>query len=369
MAALTAQQKLILKKLVKELQGYRAPHTEFVSVYVPKDYEMTKITQHLAEEQGTASNIKSASTRKNVQGALEKMIQHLRTIGRTPPNGLAVFCGNVAAAEGKQDFRVWSIEPPVPLNIRIYRCDKNFVTDILEEMMIEHNVYGLVVFDRRDAILALLKGKTIVPLQKTHSEVPGKFRAGGQSAARFSRIREGAYKDHFKKICDYMKNQFLPLGNNLKGIIIGGPGTTVQDFMGHDYLTGDLKKKILGTKDLSYTEEVGLQELLDKSQDLLAEEEIAREKKAMEQFFKAMLVNPKKVTYGEKETLKALALKAVDVLLLSESLEEDRIFQLEEQAQAGGAEVKVISIETREGIQLKDLGGIAAILRYEMIES
>ncbi len=502
MAALTAQQKLLLKKLVKELQSYRAPHTEFVSVYVPKEYEMTKITQHLAEEQGTASNIKSASTRKNVQGALEKMIQHLRTIGRTPPNGLAVFAGNIAAGEGKQDFRVWSIEPPVPLNVRIYRCDKNFVTDILEEMMVEHNVYGLVVFDRRDAMLALLKGKTIIPLQKTHSEVPGKFKAGGQccmpntlvkinpqqemaisnldigekviaydfnkkemivteivdkwevekdllyeitienkvvscskdhlffvkmgptiqeiaaeelrlgdivfnvkeevnesiiakiqkhpgkfrlidisvgnqnfiangiivhnSAQRFARIREGAYKDHFKKICEYMKNQFLPLGNNLKGIIIGGPGTTVQDFMGHDYLTGDLKKKILGTKDLSYTEEVGLQELLDKSQDLLAEEEIAQEKKAMEQFFKAMLANPKKVTYGEKETLKALALKAVDVLLLSESLEEDRIFQLEEQAHAGGAEVKVISVETREGIQLRDLSGIAAILRYEV---
>lgn len=504
MTTLTAQQKLLLKKLIKELQSYRAPHTEFVSVYVPKDYEMTKITQHLAEEQGTASNIKSASTRKNVQGALEKMIQHLRTVGRTPPNGLAVFSGNLAAGEGKQDFRVWSIEPPVPLNTRIYRCDKNFVTDILEEMMVEHNVYGLVVFDRRDAIIALLKGKTIIPLRKTHSEVPGKFKAGGQcilsntlvrigkmkkkqlsdiklgdkvlcydfyceeiansivvdkwevkkkliyeittpnskvgcsedhlffvkrnnkvveipakyllkkdilftvnsdlekneteikeitkipgkwglldisvrggnfvanniivhnSAARFSRIREGAYKDHFKKICEYMKEQLLPLGNNLKGIILGGPGTTVQDFMGHEYLTGDLKKKILGTKDLSYTEEVGLQELLDKSQDLLAEEEVTREKKTMEQFFKQMLENPKKVTYGEKETLKALGMKAVAVLLLSESLEEDRIFQLEEQAQAGGAEVKVISVETREGVQLKDLGKMAAILRYEI---
>ncbi len=366
MSSLTAQQKLILKKMIRELQSYRAPHTEFVSVYVPAGYELFKITQHLGEEQGTAANIKSASTRKNVQVALDKMIQHLRTYKSTPPNGLAAFSGNVAAGEGKQDFRAWSIEPPVPLNVRIYRCDKNFVTDILEEMMVEHNVYGLVVLDRRDAILALLRGKTIVPLQKTHSEVPGKFRAGGQSAARFSRIREGAYKDHFKKIADYMKNQFLPLGNNLKGIIIGGPGTTVNDFLQHDYITGDLKKKIIGTKDLSYTEEVGLQELLDKSQDLLAEEEIALEKKVMEQFFKQMLENMKKVTYGEKETLKALEMNAVGTLLLSESLPEDKIFELEEKAQAGGAIVKIISTETREGVQLRDLGGIAAMLRYEM---
>tara|TARA_Y100000310_G_C20702665_1_gene831425 strand:- start:3531 stop:4631 length:1101 start_codon:yes stop_codon:yes gene_type:complete len=364
--ALTAQQKLHLKKLIKDLHSHRAPHTEFVTVYVPHGYDLIKIIQHLQEEQGTASNIKSASTRKNVQNALEKMIQHLRSIGKTPPNGLAVFSGNVAAGEGKQDVRVWSIEPPVPLNTRIYRCDKMFVTDLIEEMLVEHNVYGLVVLDRRDAVIALLKGKTIVPLKKTHSEVPGKFKAGGQSAQRFERQREGAKKDHFKKICEHMKDQLLSLGNNLKGIILGGPGTTVGDFMNKDYLTGDLKKKIIGTKDLSYTGDFGLQELLDKSQDLLANEEIAIEKKIMSRFFKQMLDNHKKVSYGEAATLKALEMNAVDVLLLSEAISEDKIFDLEEKAQEGGAEVKIISVETREGVQLKDLGGIAAILRYEV---
>ena len=363
--SLNAQDRLHLKKLIKDLKSHKAAHTEFVSVYIPAGYELSKIINHLAEEQGTASNIKSAATRKNVQTALEKMIQHLRGYARTPTHGLAVFSGNVAGMEGKQDFRTWSMEPPAPLNIRIYRCDKNFVTDILEDMLLEHRVYGLVVLDRRDAILAILKGKTISVLQKTHSEVPGKFKAGGQSAQRFARIREGAYKDHFKKISDYMKDQFLPLGNNLKGIIIGGPGTTINDFLNADYITGDLKKKILGTKDLSYTEEFGLQELLDKSEDLLAEEEVSQEKKIMQVFFAQMRDNMKKVTYGEKETMHALEANVVDILFLSESLPEERIFELEEMAQKGGATVKIISIETREGVQLRDLGGIASILRYE----
>src|SRR3989338_1075964 len=318
---LTATERLHLRKTINELKSFKAPHTEFVTFYIPKDYELFKIVQHLAEEQGTASNIKSASTRKNVQGALEKMIQHLRGYPKTPPNGLAVFSGNIAAGEGKQDFRVWSIEPPVPLNVRIYRCDKNFVSDILEEIMVDHNVYGLVVLDRRDAILALLKGKTIVPLQKTHSEVPGKFKAGGQSAQRFARIREGAYKDHFKKIAEYMKDQFLSLGNNLQGIIIGGPGTTVNDFLNEDALTGDLKRKILGTKDLSYTGDDGLQELLDKCEDLLAEEEIAQEKKIMLRFFEQMRDDMTKIVYGEKETMRAMEMNAIDLLLLSESLD------------------------------------------------
>lgn len=364
--SLPLAERLKLKRFVQELASYKAAHTEFVTVYVPQDYDLTKIINHLAQEQGTASNIKSASTRKNVIAALERMIQHLRLVGKTPPNGLAVFSGNIAAKEGKQDLKVWSIEPPLPLKTRMYRCDKDFVTDLLEEMVLEKQVYGFVVLDRRDANIALLKGKTIVPLKKTHSEVPGKFKTGGQSAARFARIREGAYKEHFKKIAEHMKEQFLPLGNDLKGIIIGGPGVTVQDFLNKDYLTGDIKKKIIGTKDLSYTGDFGLQELLDRSEDLLAKEEVAEEKKIMRRFFDTLAKTPGKAGYGSKEVKKALEVGAVDILLLSETIPESELKEFEELACRTGAEIKMISVETGEGQQLKELGGIAAILRYEI---
>jgi peptide chain release factor subunit 1 len=367
MATISSKERLHLKKLVKELKSHRALHTEFVTVYIPQGYELSKIINHLAEEQGTASNIKSAGTRKNVQAALEKMIQHLRNFAKTPENGLAIFTGNLAASEGKQDMEVWSVEPPVPLNTRIYRCDKTFMTDILEDMLIDHMVYGLVVLDRRDATIALLRGKTIVPLQKTHSEVPGKTKAGGQSAQRFARIREGAYKDHFKKISEYMKEQFLPFGNNLKGIILGGPGITVNDFLNKDYLTGDIKKKIVGTKDLSYTGMFGLQELLDRSADILAEEEVAQEKKAVQKLLKQMLDDPTKTTYGEKETISALDMNAVNLLLVSEDVSDDKLAIFEDKAESGGAELKIISTETREGVQLKNLGGVAAVLRFPLV--
>ncbi len=364
MAIMNSRDRLYLKKLLKELKSHRAMHTEFVTVYVPAGYNMDKIIAHLSDEKGTASNIKSAVTRKNVQAALEKMLVHLKGIGRTPENGIAVFCGNVAASEGKQDFKVWSYEPKIPLNTRIYRCDKAFKTDILEEYLIDDTTYGLVVLDRRDASIALLKGKKIEILQTTHSEVPGKTKAGGQSAQRFARIREGAYKEHFKKIAEYMKEQFLPIGTNLKGIIVGGPGTTVQSFLNYEYLTGDIKKKILGTKDLSYTGEFGLQELLEKSSDLLAAEEVAQEKEAMQKFLKMLLNNPSKAAYGEAEVAKALEMSAVDLLLVSESLPEEKVFAYEEKAQDGGSSMKIISTDTREGVQLKNLGGLAAILRF-----
>lgn len=363
--SLSLAQKFHLKKTVKELESYRAAHTEFVTVYIPAGYDINKIINHLAQEQGTAMNIKSASTRKNVIDALERMIQHLKLFKQTPENGLAVFSGNILAREGKSDVRVWSVEPPVPLKIRIYKCDKLFELGPLIEMMEVKEVYGLVVLDARDAIIAHLKGKNIVPLTKTHSHIPGKQRAGGQSSVRFARNREIAINEHLKKVADYVKEQFL--GNPLlKGIIVGGPGPTKYEFVEGNYLTGDIKKKIIGIKDLSYTDEFGLQELVDKSADILAQEEIAGEKKIMNRFFELLATKPGMVAYGEAEVRKAVEAGAADTLLLSEELPDKKIDEFEAIAKNYSTTVQLISTETREGVQLRELGGIGAILRYEL---
>ncbi len=363
---LTATERFHLKKLIKELEIYRGRHTELVTVYVPSGYDIIKIIQHLSQEQGTASNIKSTSTRKNVEDALERMVQHLKLFKQTPLNGLAAFSGNVAEREGQSDVRVWSIEPPEPLNMRMYRCDKQFVLDPLIEMCNIKEVYGLIVLDRRDANLALLRGKKIIHLAKTHSEVPGKMKAGGQSAARFERNRELAAKDHFKKVAEYAKEQFLPLITNLKGILVGGPGPTKYDFLNYEYLNNDLARKIIAIKDLSYTEEFGLQELVDRSQDVLAAEELAEEKKIMGTFFELLKTKHGIVSYGETEVMRVLKTGAVDIILLSEALDDNAIEEFEEEAKKLGTRVMIISTDTREGVQLKEMGKVAAILRYEM---
>ncbi|MBI4149754.1 peptide chain release factor aRF-1 [Candidatus Woesearchaeota archaeon] len=363
--ALTSTQKFTLKKFLKELEQYKGRHTELVSVYVPAGYEMSKIMQHLAQEQGTATNIKSTATRKNVVAALEKMIQHLKIVGRTPEHGLAAFAGNVAEREGQEDIRVWSIEPPQPLKTRIYRCDKEFVLELLRDMMEVREVYGLVVMDRREGDIAFLKGKSIIPLTKAKSNVPGKQKAGGQSAHRFERLREDAAKQFYRKLAEMMKEQFF--GNpNLKGIIVGGPGPTKYEFIETGQITNELKQKIIAVKDLSYTGEFGLEELVEKSQDVLAHEEIATEKKLMTEFFETLRRQPNKVTYGLKEVQQAIGMGTVDKVLVSEEMDDATINEIEESAKRMGTAVHIISVETREGAQLRDLGKIAAILRYEV---
>lgn len=365
MAVVSSHERYHLKKLINELESQSARHTEFVTVYVPAGYDLNKIINHLQQEQGTASNIKSAQTRNNVIDALERMIQRLKLIGKNPPNGLAIFSGNVASKEGRSDVRVWDIEPPIPINTRTYRCDKNFQTDLLRDMLDVKEFYGLIVIDARDATIALLKGKTIVPLLKTHSQVPGKMKAGGQSAHRFQANRELAVKAHYKKVAEYVKEQFLTM-EGLKGILVGGPGPTKYEFVEGGFITNEVQKKIIAVKDLSYTEEFGLEELVDKSQEELAKEEIADEKKIVNRFLEMLATKPAKIAYGVIEVKKVLEMGVVDTLLLSEALEEKTIDELEAIAKQYKTDTKIISTETREGAQLRDIGKTGAILRYEV---
>jgi len=352
-----------LKHFIKELSKHRGRHTELVSVYIPAGYEMSKIIGHLSQEQGTATNIKSAATRKNVIDALEKMIQHLKLFDRTPANGLAAFSGNISEKEGGSDVEVWSVEPPVPMKTRIYRCDKEFILEPLEDMGEIKEIYGLVVLDKRDGVVAMLKGKTIIPLASSHSAVPGKHKTGGQSAQRMERLRDEAAKEFYKKIASMMKDQFL--GNqNLKGIIVGGPGRSKVDFIDQGQITGELKDKIIGIKDLSYTGDFGLQELLEKSEDILSKESVIEEKQIMQRFFGYLAKEPNLVSYGLDYVKKALDMGAVDTLLVSEVMDEKIIEELEKKCKDFGTSLQIISVETREGVQLKDIGKIAAILRY-----
>lgn len=362
---MNTKNKIILKRFIRDLEQIRGRHTELVSVYIPAGYDLNKIIAHLQQEQGTASNIKDKTTRTNVIDSLEKMIRHLRLFKKTPENGLAVFAGNKAEREGQQDIGIWSIEPPEPLNTRIYRCDQTFVLDLLKNMVDVKEFYGLIVIENREASIGILKGTSVTEIAKFESMVPGKVKVGGQSQARYSRLREEAAHEFYKKVAEAVNKEFLGV-KNLRGILIGGPGPTKETFFDGSYLNNELKKKVIGIKDLSYAGEFGLKELVEKSKDLLAKEDITREREIMNRFFEILSKDPEKVSYGKDQVMKALEYGAVDLLILSESLDEDLIDKLTEMADKTGTNTEFISTDTGEGNQLKDLGGVAAILRYAL---
>ena len=72
--------KYELEELIEKLEGYRGRHTELITVFVPAGAILTHTTKQLENEKGTATNIKSTSTRKNVINALERAIRKLKEI-------------------------------------------------------------------------------------------------------------------------------------------------------------------------------------------------------------------------------------------------------------------------------------------------
>lgn len=361
---LTSKDRFKVKHFIKELKKHSGRGTELVSVYVPAGYDLAKIIQHLQDEQGTASNIKSSSTRNNVTNALERMIQSLRLINKTPPNGLAAFSGNVSEREGQPDIQVYWLEPPIPMKQRLYRCEKQFIIEPLEEIVADENVFGMIVVDKREGDVALLKGKTIVPMSHSTSAVPGKHKSGGQSAARFERLRDGAAKEFYRRISDHATEAFFPIREQLKGILLGGPGRSKEEFLEQGEMTQELKDKVIAIRDLSYTGDFGLQELLDKCEDVLAAEELVEEKKAMQKFFNELSRNTYMASYGRDTVLAHIQMGAVDTLLLSEGLSDEDIDYFSAEADKLRSKVILVSLSTREGVQLKEMGKFAAILRY-----
>lgn len=354
-----------LADLVGELDKIKGRHTELVTVLIPAEYNLNNVVSQLEGEKATAKNIKSKSTQKNVIEALEKIMRELRLVGRTPKNGMAVFAGNVSETEGQTDIKLWVVEPPQEMTARLYRCDQIFVLEPLKEMLEHKELYGLFVIDRKEATIGLLEGKKIKILRKLESGVPGKIRAGGQSSNRYRRVIEGKAKDFFKKCAIALKEVFFEM-KNLQGIIIGGPMPTKDDFLKEGGLVTALRDKIAGMKDLGYADEHGIELLVESSQDILAKQEITKEKKLLEKFFNMLGKQRNKSAYGEKQVKKALDMAAVDVILLSKKLPKEKTKELVQKAEETGASVEYVSIETEEGQQFWNLSGIGAMLRFEI---
>lgn len=358
-------EKLKLERLVKELESHRGKHTELITVYVPSGYNLNLISKQIEAEKSTAQNIKGTNTRKSVLDALERIGRHLKLYKQTPANGMAIFCGNISRLEGQEQIEIWAVEPPKALKTKLYRCDQEFVLQPLKEMLEVEDVFGLVVIERKEATIGLLEGKSIKVLRKLTSGVPGKFKTGGQSQARFHRIIEGMAKEFYKRIAEAIKDEFFEM-KKLRGILVGGPGPTKEDFLSMGELTTALKEKIIAVKDIGYADEHGLDLLVESSYDVLAKQEITKEKTLLERFFSALATKPELVAYGRDEVKKALDSGAVGELLISTSNSSKEIDEFMELANSINAVTHLVSEETEEGIQFRNIGGYGALLRFQI---
>jgi peptide chain release factor subunit 1 len=413
----TSLERFRLKRTLETLASKEGRGTELVTLYVPPGRQISEVTQMLKEEWGTASNIKSNTTRKNVQDAIVKVTQRLRLFKIVPDTGLVIFCGAIPQ-NGLGSERIegpYVVIPPEPIGIYLYRCDNKFHIEYLMDLLKETETYGILLLDTSAATFATLRGSRMEIIEEITSGIPGKHRAGGQSARRFERLREMQVLDFFKRIGNHANEDFLPI-LDLKGIILGGAGPTKYDFDKGRHLDYRLKEKIIATVDTAYTGEQGIDEILERAPDIIKNVRYVEEKNIVQKFLYEIGHDTGLETYGEKDVRRALNAGIVDTVLLSEAInttrvkvdctscgytyyqtmktaevssfeqsltrspcpkcqtptlqvteQKDIIDELAELAEQSGSNVEVISTETEEGQMLwKSFGGIAATLRYKL---
>lgn len=407
MAELSDLQKYEFRRSLEEVEKLSGRGTELISLYVPPTRQISDVSNYLKGEYSESSNIKSASTRKNVQAAISSILARLKPFRFPPENGLVFFVGHTLIGADRTDMVQYVLEPPDPVTTFLYRCDSKFHTEPLKEMLAKKETYGLLVIDRSEATLGVLRGKRIQTIKNLQSLVPSKHGRGGQSARRFERLIEIAAHEYYTKVAE-LANEALRAIPDLKGILVGGPGATKDYFVKSNYLHYELQQKIIDTFDTGYTDEYGLRELVEKAKERLADLDLMREKRLIQRLLDEIHKPDAGLSaYGEDHVRQALTIGSVDTLLLSEGLRKfkvelrctscgheehcviaeatelppcpkckspmaataktDIVDELYKLAEASNTKVEFISEDSEEGeLLLRAFGGVAGILRFRV---
>jgi len=353
-----------LKALIRELKKWKAHATTLLSLYIPPGRPISDVVNLLRQELAITENIKLKRTREAVQTALSAAIDRLVRIRETPPNGLVVFAGK---NEETGDFIALVFSPPDPVPVFFYRTDKEFHTEFLEPMIEEGDVYGIVIIERDEATIGILKPSGIQVLEEIEWYVPGKHHKGGQSQRRFDRIIEQIVMEFYKHVAEKVNKHFLPLleQGKLKGVIVAGPGYAKYDFLKEaENLDYRIRKIIVGEPvDVAYQGYAGLREVVMKTRDFLSKQKFVEAMKALEEFKYHLAKDDGYAIYGHNEVLEALKQGAVDKLLICEEYPEFERY--EKLAEDSGSKVVTIYSDMDEYEWFKNaFSCIAAIARY-----
>merc|ERR1712168_230045 len=269
---------------------------------------MGRVSKMLADEYGTASNIKSRVNRLSVLGAITSVRQRLKLYNKVPPNGLGIYCGTIVTDDGKEKKVNIDFEPFKPINTSLYLCDNKFHTEALQELLTDDNKFGFIIMDGNGCLFGTLQGNTRTILHKFTVDLPKKHGRGGQSAVRFARLREEKRHNYVRKVAE------------------------TSDFKSNlntsDMFDNRLKVAVLQEVDISYGGEAGFNQAIELSQDTLKTVKFIQEKKLLLKYFDEINRNDGiengKFCYGTKDTMIALESGAVDILIVWENLDLNR---------------------------------------------
>jgi peptide chain release factor subunit 1 len=347
----------------------------------------------------------------SVLSAITSTQQRLKLYTKVPPNGLVVYCGEIITSEGKERKINIDFEPFKPINTSLYLCDNKFHTEALSELLESDQRFGFIVMDGNGALFGTLSGNTRDVIQKFSVDLPKKHGRGGQSALRFSRLRDEKRHNYVRKVAEVAVQNFITNDKvNVAGIVLAGSADFKNDLNQSDLFDGRLQTKVIKVVDVSYGGENGFNQAIELAAETLGNVKFIQEKKLIGKYFEEISQDSGKVCYGIEDTLKALELGAAEILIVFENLDVTRwalkastgeeviihttkgqesnreLFMdketgqemeisdqgsflewLAEKYKDFGATLEFVSDRSSEGNQfVKGFGGIGAILRYKV---
>ncbi|ANB14660.1 translation termination factor eRF1 [Sugiyamaella lignohabitans] len=399
-----------VKKLIKNLEQARGNGTSMISLIIPPKGQIPLTARMLADEYGTASNIKSRVNRLSVLSAITSTQQRLKLYNKVPPNGLVIYCGEIITEEGKERKVNIDFEPFKPINTSLYLCDNKFHTEALSELLESDSKFGFIVMDGNGALFGTLSGNTREILHKFTVDLPKKHGRGGQSALRFARLRDEKRHNYVRKVAEVAVQNFITADKvNVTGLVLAGSADFKTELSQSDLFDNRLQAKVIKIVDVSYGGENGFNQAIELSAETLSNVKFIQEKKLINAYFDEISQDSGKFCYGVDDTLKALDMGACETVIVFENLnimrltlksadgestvvvhaakdapnkdhlldkagnelevvEEKPLLEwLAENYQSFGATLEFVTDRSSEGAQfVRGFGGIGAILRYKV---
>jgi peptide chain release factor subunit 1 len=400
-----------LRKRIAWLSDKEGWKTEFVSLYIPPNMLIDNAIRNLKKEQ-KSTNIKDKRVNDRLQDAIKSIIQHLKQRKEIPENGIAIFAGTIVEENQENEFLVVEeIVPPEPLVTYVFEVDHHFHLEPLREILRKPKIVGFISMDSKEASFGLLNGALFEAFKNITSGIAGKSGKGGQSQRRYERERDMELAFFFHRVADYATKEFLE-NHKVMALVVGGPSATKSTFVSGDYLHYELKDALLSVVDTQSAGKEGLNELLDKSSEVVKDLCLPEEKVVMQRLLQELHKPNGLVAYGLENVLDIINKGAAETVIVTNNAEfteivlkckgcgyskrkilnnnkksqaiqimistackqcnlkeyeveeRDIIDVLEDAASKTDAKVEVISTDSKEKAQIANLGGIAALLRY-----
>ncbi|SFR63554.1 Vms1/Ankzf1 family peptidyl-tRNA hydrolase [Halogeometricum limi] len=373
-----------LRRRIHAVSDAEADDDRLLTLGVAADESVGAVRERVEEERAKAEYIEEDNTDQHRRDAFERAVRVLRNYEQTPEHGLVLYVGVV---DGDVEDYVFDDVSGLAVETA-YSFDNEFDVEPLEAAVAPQQTFGLVVVERGGAALGRLDGGRVTDAEQFESEVPGKTRAGGQSAERFERERERAKEEFFERVGEAASRRFLDASSgggdsestadpndgaatpSVDGVLVGGTAVTADQFCDGDYVDSRLDDAVLGDPiPVEYATEQGLSTLAERGADRLEELERRAPEAALEAFFEALSdeAAENEVRYGDDGVGEALEYDAVETVLVSEAVEVERLRAFEERTTEQGGELTVVPVDVERGEQFVEaFEGVGAFLRFPL---